>query len=100
MVPMSPLCYSSPMFMPRNSGMIGIPPMMVPMLPGPLHNINLCPSRTITNEYDSHMYGRFRHVERDDPQYRHTPFDWYRPPEQQHHVVHEDTASVDSKYDN
>ena len=48
----------------------------------------------MTNEYDSHMYGRFRHVEREHPQYRHAPFDWYRPPKQYHNIVHEDAAVV------
>ena len=48
----------------------------------------------MTNEYDSHMYGRFRHVERENPRYRHAPFDWYRPPKQYYNIVHEDAAVV------
>ncbi len=96
---MLPLCHPSPMFMPRNSGMMDVPPMMVPMVPAVAppaicspSNINMCPSITMTNEYDSHLYGRFQHVERDYSQYRHVPFNWYRPPKQRYNVVHEDAA--------
>jgi len=86
-------------FYPIEPGMIGVPPIMVPRLPilpapiiRPPNNINMCLSTTITNEYDSYMYGRFRHVGRDYPLYRHIPFDWYQPPKQRHNVVHEDAA--------
>ena len=84
-----------PMCMPMNPG------MMVPVLPVqpapmicPPNAMNMCSSSTMTNEYDSHMYGRFRHVGRDHPQYRHVPFEWYRPPKQRHNVIHEDAAVV------
>ena len=49
---------------------------------------------TLMSEYDSQMYGRFRHVERDHPKYRHAPFDWYRPPKQCYNIIHEDAAVV------
>ena len=76
-------------------------PAMVPMVPiasapmlCPANPMDFCSMSTMTNEYDARMYGRFRHVEREHPQYRHAPFDWYRPPKQYHHVVHEDAAVV------
>jgi len=90
--------------MPMNPRPAGIfPRAMVPMVPVPVpvppvvcppNNINMCLSKTMSYEYDSHIYGRFRHVERDYPHYRHIPFDWYQPPKQRHNVVHEDTAVV------
>ena len=52
------------------------------------------PTMSMTNEYDAQMYGRFRHVERQHPRYRHAPFDWYRPPKQRCNIVHEDAAVV------
>ena len=98
---MLPLCDSHSMLMPANSCMTGIPHIMVPMMPVqptpivcPPNNINMCLSTTMTNKYDSRMYGRFRHVGRDQPSYRHAPFDWYRPPKQRYDVVHEDAAVI------
>jgi hypothetical protein len=72
---------------------------MVPMMPmasAPLcpPNLNMFSTTSMMSEYDSQMYGRFRHVERDHPRYRHAPFDWYRPPKQCYNVVHEDAAVV------
>jgi hypothetical protein len=101
MIPMLPLCDSRAMCMPINVGGFGASPVMMPMMPMagapllyPPNQFNLASMSTVTNEYDSHMYGRFRYVERDDTRYRHAPFDWYRPPKQYHHVVHEDAAVV------
>lgn len=93
---MMPLCDSRAMMMPVNTGMLGATPAMVPMMPmvcAP-NNINLFSTTSLMSEYDSKMYGRFRHVEREHPRYRHAPFDWYRPPKQYYNVVHEDAAVV------
>lgn len=46
----------------------------------------------MSNESDSRLYGRFRHVPREQLGYRHTPFDWYRPPQLRYDIVHEDAA--------
>ena len=91
-MPMLPMCNSQAMCMPMAPSLCPMPAMMpmVPMASAPM----LCTMSTMTNEYDARMYGRFRHVEREHPQYRHAPFDWYRPPKQYHHVVHEDAAVV------
>jgi len=101
MMPMLPVCNQRPMLMPVNTGMIGASPCMVPMMPVtgppmlcPPNNFNLCSTTTMMGEYDSQMYGRFHHVEREHPRYRHAPFDWYRPPKQPHNVIHEDAAVV------
>lgn len=99
-MPMLPMCNSQPMCMPMAPNVCSMPAMvpMVPMVNTPMlcpaNMMNLCTTSTMTNEYDSRMYGRFRHVERENPRYRHAPFDWYRPPKQYHHVVHEDAAVV------
>lgn len=95
---MLPLCDSRTTMVPVNSGMMGCAPAMIPMMPmapAPL----MCPpnmfsTTSMMSEYDSQMYGRFRHVEREHPRYRHAPFDWYRPPKQGHNIVHEDAAVV------
>jgi hypothetical protein len=101
MIPMLPLCNSQAMLMPMNPGMMGVSPAMVPMMPitgppflCPPNNFNMCSTTSTMNEYDSQMYGRFRHVEREHPRYRHAPFDWYRPPKQRHNIIHEDAAVV------
>jgi len=101
MMPMLPLCNSPAMLMPANSCMMGIQPAMVPMVPMvgapmlcPPNNFNMFSTTSIMSEFDSKLYGRFRHVEREHPQYRHAPFDWYRPPKQQCNIVHEDAAVV------
>ncbi len=101
MLPMLPLCGSRAMQMPVNSGMVGCPPVMIPMMPMagapflcPPNNLNMFSTTSMMSEYDSQMYGRFRHVEREDPRYRHAPFDWYRPPKQRYNIVHEDAAVV------
>jgi len=87
--------------MPVNSGMMGVQPAMVPMMPMagspflcPPNNFNMFSTTSLMSEFDAQLYGRFRHVERDDPRYRHAPFDWYRPPKQRYNVVHEDAAVV------
>ena len=101
MMPMLPLCDSRAMCMPVCSGMMPAAPAMVPMMPmacAPMmcapNNLNLFSTTSLMSEYDSKLYGRFRHVEREDPRYRHAPFDWYRPPKQYYNVVHEDAAVV------
>ncbi|CAF1380740.1 unnamed protein product [Adineta steineri] len=101
MIPMLPVCDSRAMLMPVNSGICGAPPVMVPMMPAggaPLlcapNNFGLCSTTSIMSEYNAQMYGRFQHVEREHPRYRHAPFDWYRPPKQRHNIVHEDAAVV------
>ncbi|CAF1276683.1 unnamed protein product [Adineta steineri] len=98
---MLPVCNSHSMLMPTNPCMTGVQHVMVPMMPVqpvpiicPPSNVNMCLSTTIPNEYNSQAYGRFRHVERDRPSYRHAPFDWYRPPKHRYDVVHEDAAVV------
>ncbi len=96
---MLPSCNSQVMLVPVTSGMTGIQTVMIPVQPAPPilcppNHINMCLSTQSTSEYDSRMYGRFRHVGRDHPHYRHAPFDWYRPPKQRHNVVHEDAAVV------
>ena len=98
---MLPLCDSRAMCMPVCSGMMPAAPAMVPMMPmacAPMvcapNNFNLFSTTSLMSEYDSKMYGRFRHVEREHPRYRHAPFDWYRPPKQCYNVVHEDAAVV------
>ena len=98
---MMPICDSRAMLMPVNSGMLGASPAMVPMMPmvgTPMvcapNNMNMFSTTSLMSEYDSKMYGRFRHVEREHPRYRHAPFDWYRPPKQCYNVVHEDAAVV------
>ncbi|UJR09131.1 hypothetical protein I4U23_013378 [Adineta vaga] len=92
---MLPICSSQPMLMPV------VPQMFVPMVPiqaapmfCPPNYMNLCSTTTMSSEGDSRMYGRFRHVERELPGYRHAPFDWYRPPKQRFNVIHEDAAVV------
>lgn len=96
---MLPFCNSCPI----HRRMIHMPLMMAPMLPMPSvpapvvcppSNINMSLSTTVTNEYDSHLYGRFRHIEQDHPSYRHIPFNWYQSPKQRHNVVHEDVAII------
>ncbi|CAM4772138.1 unnamed protein product [Rotaria magnacalcarata] len=117
MMPMLPMCDSRAMLMPMGQGMSGMAPAMVPMMPMaggpmmpmaggpmmpmaggpmyyPMNNLNMFSTTSIMSEYDRHMYGRFRHVEREHPQYRHAPFDWYRPPKQRHNIIHEDAAVV------
>jgi hypothetical protein len=101
MIPMLPLCGSPAMLMPVSSGMMGCAPAIIPMMPMasapmlcPPNNLNMLSTTSIMSEYDSQMYGRFRHVERDHPRYRHAPFDWYRPPKQRYNIVHEDAAVV------
>jgi hypothetical protein len=81
--------------------MMGVQPAMMPMVPmvgAPMlcqpNNLNMFSTTSIMSEFDSKMYGRFRHVEREDPRYRHAPFDWYRPPKQNYNIVHEDAAVV------
>jgi hypothetical protein len=93
--PMLPMCQSQPMLVPA------VPPMMVPMVPVqpaamlyPPNYANMCMTTITSNEDDSRRYGRFRHVEREVPSYRHAPFDWYRPPQQRYDIVHEDAAVV------
>ncbi|CAF0777579.1 unnamed protein product [Didymodactylos carnosus] len=61
----------------------------MPMFPMNMNNPFLTTNPYLT--YQSSMYGRFRHVNRSSPSYRHAPFDWYRPPKT-YHVVHEDAA--------
>jgi hypothetical protein len=85
---MLPFCNYYPMY----PGMIGIPPCFMPMMPFPFAPFDM--STTMTDEYDSPMYSRFRYVERDHPRYRHAPFDWYQPPKEHHKIVHEDAAVV------
>jgi hypothetical protein len=99
MMPMLPLCDSRAMLMPVNSGMMGAQPAMIPMMPMapasflcPPNNFNMFSTTSLMSDYDSQMYGRFRHVEREHPRYRHAPFDWYRPPKQRHNIIHEDAA--------
>jgi hypothetical protein len=101
MIPMLPMCQSHAMPMSCNHGMMGMSPVMMPMMPMPNapymcapNNMDLFSTTSIMSEYDSHMYGRFRHVEREHPTYRHAPFDWYRPPKQHCHIIHEDAAVV------
>lgn len=98
---MLPLCDSRAMLVPMKSGMPGVSPSMVPMMPMlnapmmyPANNLNMFSTTTLMSEFDSRLYGRFRHVERENPRYRHAPFDWYRPPKQRYNVVHEDAAVV------
>ena len=98
---MLPLCQSNAMPMSCNPGLMGMPPVMVPMMPMggapflcPPNNMNLFSTTSLMSDYDAQLYGRFRHVEREHPSYRHAPFDWYRPPKQHCHIVHEDAAVV------
>jgi hypothetical protein len=81
MISILPFCNYYPMY-----------PGMIPMMPVPFAPMFL--STTMTDEYDSDMYSRFRHVKRDHPRYRHAPFDWYQPPKEHHKIVHEDAAVV------
>lgn len=101
MMPMLPMCDSRAMLMPVNTGAMGCAPAMVPMMPMaaaplmcPPNNLSMFSTTSLFSEYDSQMYGRFRHVEREHPRYRHAPFDWYRPPKQAHNIIHEDAAVV------
>ncbi|CAF1088707.1 unnamed protein product [Rotaria sp. Silwood1] len=101
MIRMLPICDSRARLMPCNPGMAGVAPAMVPMMPAtcapalcPMNNLNMFSVTSLMSEFDSHLYGRFRHVERDNPRYRHAPFDWYRPPKQNYNVIHEDAAVV------
>ena len=98
MIPMLPICDPRAMLMPVNSGMMGAAPAMMPMVAAPMlcppNNFNLCSMTSTMSEWDSKLYGRFRHVEREHPLYRHAPFDWYRPPKQRCNIVHEDAAVV------
>lgn len=102
MIPMLPLCDPRSMCMPFSYGAPAMgAPAMIPMVPianapicPPMNNISMFSTTSIMGEYDKHMYGRFRHVDRDDPRYRHAPFDWYRPPKQCCNVIHEDAAVV------
>ena len=101
MMPMVPICDPRAMLGPVNSRMLGAVPAMMPMMPmvgGPMmcapNNFNICSMSSTMSEWDSKLYGRFRHVEREHPLYRHAPFDWYRPPKQCYNVIHEDAAVV------
>ena len=98
MIPILPLCDPRVMLVPVNPSMIGNVPVMTPMagssLPCPVNNLDMSLTTSLTSKYDSHIYGRFRHVAREDPGYRHAPFDWYRPPKQYYNIVHEDAAVV------
>lgn len=91
MVPMCPA-------IPRATAMPGMMPMIpIPAVPPVLcpPNMNLLSMTTTTDsEFNANLYGRFRHVERDDFRYRHAPFDWYKPPKSFHNIVHEDAAVV------
>ncbi|CAF3026082.1 unnamed protein product [Rotaria sp. Silwood2] len=101
MIPMLPICDSRARLVPCNPGMGGVAPAMIPMMPMtgapalcPMNNANMFSITSLMSEFDSHLYGRFRHVERENPRYRHAPFDWYRPPKQCYNVIHEDAAVV------
>lgn len=102
MIPMLPIRNSCPI----HQRMMYVPPMMVPMGQMPMgpapvvcppSNVNMSLSTattTTTDNYDSYIYGRIRHVDRNYPNYRHIPFDWYRPPKQNHNIIHEDAAII------
>ncbi|CAF0849909.1 unnamed protein product [Rotaria sordida] len=101
MIPMLPMCAPRVRLMPCNPRMACVAPAMVPMMPMtgspavcPMNKSNMFSITSLMSELDSHLYGRFRHVERENPCYRHAPFDWYRPPKQCCHVIHEDAAVV------
>jgi len=98
MIPMLPVCDPRPMCMPMNPCMMGMAPAMVPMVPmagAPMMcSPNMMSMTSMMSEYDAQLYGRFRHVEKQYPQYRHAPFDWYRPPKNRHDIIHEDAAVV------
>ncbi|UJR37067.1 hypothetical protein I4U23_029772 [Adineta vaga] len=101
MLRMLPMCNSRPLCMPMSSPICGPASSMVPMMPmapAPMvcspNVMSMFSTSTLMSEYDAQMYGRFRHVEREHPRYRHAPFDWYRPPKQNCLIIHEDAAVV------